>query len=465
MANITRRESKKGTSYRIQILKGITPDGRRDFYTETFYPTSRGEKAQYREAVAYGESLERRIKNGEVIVGAQITFNDLIEEWRASNRYKSISTSCRETYEAMLNYPELADLRAEKVKKINVLYMQHVIDSLSTNMLNGKPRSASTVQHIYVVLNGIFKNAYRLELIDRNPLDRVELPVKKNADEKEEDIHFFDIDQAKRFLRYLDLPFEVQSGTRQDMTMVRNGKEYMIKGCEVKKEVIVSDQWKCYFMLALLSGARRGELCALTWADVDFENCTISINKAIARTKDRELVKSPKTKAGRRVFSLPTEVFEKLQLWQIQQKADRLKLGTAWKGEELQRFDQQHIFITAFGSRMCVDTPSHKFGELLEMINKKIEDEAAAITDPVLKDKKLSEKLPIIRAHDLRHTAASLMVAQGVNPKTISARLGHSRTSTTLEVYSHALPSQDEIASNAIGNMFFDHGSGSAAQA
>ena len=99
------------------------------------------------------------------------------------------------------------------------------------------------------------------------------------------------------------------------------------------------------------------------------------------------------------------------------------------------------------------------------MINKKIEDEAAAITDPVLKDKKLSEKLPIIRAHDLRHTAASLMVAQGVNPKTISARLGHSRTSTTLEVYSHALPSQDEIASNAIGNMFFDHGSGSAAQA
>ncbi len=467
MARIKKIEAKSGgIAYKIEILKGTEPDGRRVFHYETYKPTAKGEKAAYKEAVTYAENLENRIKSGEIIVSDKLTFADLIDEWKKSNRYKDLSTSCRETYDDMLNYPELDDLKRMKVRLLNVRYMQSVIDSLGVNVKNGRPRSPSTVKHFYVMLNGIMKNAVRLELVRRNYLESVELPRKKDSDEDGEQIHFFDIDEALRFLHYLDLPFDVDAGSRGETTRTdKNGNPYQVRAFKTVRSVYVSEMWKAYFYLAIVGGFRRGELCALTWNDIDFDRCTISISKAISRTKDGEIVKSPKTRSGRRTFILPREVFDKLTAWQIRQKENSIALGTAWEGEALYNFGKQNVFITETGKRINVDTPSHKFGELLAMINKKIEAEADLIDDPELKARKLSEKLPIIRAHDLRHTSASLMVALGINIKTISARLGHAKTSTTLDVYADALPSQDEAASDALGQMFFGRSEAPAAKA
>ena len=80
--------------------------------------------------------------------------------------------------------------------------------------------------------------------------------------------------------------------------------------------------------------------------------------------------------------------------------------------------------------------------------------EAEQITDPEAKKKKLNEALPRISLHELRHTAASLLVAEGMDILTICARLGHSKPSVTLDIYSHALPEGDKRASDTLERIY-----------
>ena len=465
MASVKEVKTQKGIAYKIEILKGRAADGRREFYFETYHPKATGPKAAYKETVAYAEGLEQRIKNGEVIVSDKLTFSDLVDEWRQSKRYNDLTTSIREQYEAVLSMDDLAELMQAKVKQITVRYMQNVVNALSTNKKTGQPRKLSSVQKIVTVLRGIFRNAYRLEIIERDPMDRIELPSAKNADDQEEQLHFFDIEPARRFLSYLDDTFEADT-SRQEMTRKDSqGNVYSVKGYKRIAKITISNQWKCYFTLAILAGFRRGEMVALQWQDISFDQHTISINKAAASTAEGQIIKRPKTAAGRRTIVLPEEVFDRLAEWEIEQKNTCIKLGSAWEGQPLRKFGEQFVFMTETGGMMHLSTPTHKFKEILAMINRQIEKEADCIADPDLREKKLAERLPDLRLHDLRHTAASLMVASGINIKTVSSRLGHSRTAITLERYSHALPSQDEVASNVLAGLFFDRNDDKAIQA
>ena len=88
---------------------------------------------------------------------------------------------------------------------------------------------------------------------------------------------------------------------------------------------------------------------------------------------------------------------------------------------------------------MSLDTPTHKFKEILDMYNSTVPED---------------DQLPIIRFHDLRHTSATLLLSENVDIATISHRLGHSRPSITLDVYSHSLFTKDITASKTLSLMF-----------
>lgn len=90
---------------------------------------------------------------------------------------------------------------------------------------------------------------------------------------------------------------------------------------------------------------------------------------------------------------------------------------------------------------MSVDTPTHKFREILDLYNSQV-----AKTE--------SEKLPIIRIHDLRHTSATLLLANGTDIETVSKRLGHSKASITLDVYGHAMKEMDRKAADTLEQLF-----------
>ena len=117
-----------------------------------------------------------------------------------------------------------------------------------------------------------------------------------------------------------------------------------------------------------------------------------------------------------------------------------VSLGSKWEGLRGDDYDKNSVFITDTGSQMCVDTPSHKFKEILDMYNATVEDE--------------SKKLPIIRLHDLRHTSATLLLSENCDIETVSHRLGHSKASVTLDIYGHALETKDRSASEKLTQLF-----------
>lgn len=110
----------------------------------------------------------------------------------------------------------------------------------------------------------------------------------------------------------------------------------------------------------------------------------------------------------------------------------RLSLGSEWVGEN-------YVFIQANGKQMHPDTPYNKFKSIIRCYNAHIIKE--------------EEKLPEISLHGLRHTSATLMISQNVDIRTVSNRLGHTQTSTTLDIYSHALQKMDEQASSALDTL------------
>lgn len=177
-------------------------------------------------------------------------------------------------------------------------------------------------------------------------------------------------------------------------------------------------KWRAVVMLALHMQLRRGEIIGLDWDKVDFANGTITISQNAVYVPYQEIIlKEPKTKAGRRTLSMSPDVAKILKAWRAEQNTERLKLGELWQ-------DSGAVFTQWNGVRLHVESPTRWFSRFLKR-----------------------HDLPHIRFHDLRHTGASLLISAGLDVETVKKRLGHSRASTTMDIYGHAYQKNDERAS------------------
>ena len=159
-------------------------------------------------------------------------------------------------------------------------------------------------------------------------------------------------------------------------------------------------------------------LLALRWTDIDFESGCLMVQRQLQRVSGRGLFFSePKTAAARRKVVLGPEMLGALKSQRESVGEMSRRLSGRWQENDL-------VFPSSVG------TPQDPRNVL------------AAFKDVLRK-----AELPDIRFHDLRHTAASLMLQQGIHPKVVQERLGHSKINITLDIYSHVLPSlQDEAA-------------------
>lgn len=177
--------------------------------------------------------------------------------------------------------------------------------------------------------------------------------------------------------------------------------------------------------IAVFGGLRVGEVTALRWSDIDFQLGRLSITKSrqyIAGIGNFE--KSPKNESSKRELKLPAIALQKLSELKKEQTLARLKLGS-------QRIDDDNLFTQCNGEPMSPDTISHWFTRWIS-----------------------KTELPQITFHGLRHSNASLLIAHGTNIVTVSKRLGHSRTSTTTDIYTHAIGKMDEEAANTLDSIF-----------
>ena len=424
---------KRGDTYRIRVSMGRSRDGKKLVETVKYTPTATTPKAIEKEVQKFAEDFEERVKSGKYLSGEKLTFIDVEEVWKTDWAEDNLTPSVYEGYLDILKnrvYPYIGEL---KISKINALHIQNIY-----NKMKAAGRAPKTVKRTHTAINSVFRYAYRMGIIDENPCVRIELP-KNKADTE---LHYFTLEQSKRFLQSLVDGITVH----HDEVIRKNGRK--IPAHDEKMDIPY--QYRVFFTLAIYSGARRGELIGLTWKDIDFENKTIDINKAVAKIKGGQIVKDTKTVSGNRRMVLPDECFTLLGKWQTKQKALCLKLGTQWKGYRDKDFDNNPVFIqTDSGERMYLDTPLRKFNHILTAYNDMID------RDKTLKEEeKDSLRLPSIRLHDLRHTSATLLLGYGVDIETVSHRMGHSRASITLDVYGHCLEEMDTKASQTLGMLF-----------
>lgn len=172
-----------------------------------------------------------------------------------------------------------------------------------------------------------------------------------------------------------------------------------------------------FYHLAVTTGLRQAELFGLKWSDLDWDTMRLHVQRQIQRVKGKGLVfTEPKTAKGRRVVVLGKTTMAILKEHYKRQQLERRFAGDSWEENDL-------IFTSTIGTPIDHRNLSREFKELLK--------EAG---------------LPDIRFHDLRHTAATLMLQQNIHPKVVQERLGHSDISLTLNTYSHVLPGMQEEA-------------------
>lgn len=176
------------------------------------------------------------------------------------------------------------------------------------------------------------------------------------------------------------------------------------------------DRLEALYVLALSTGAREGELLALHWSDVDLEGGVIRIRRTLLRTPQGLTFAEPKTATSRRAIPIGRSTVEALR---------------AHRQRRAQEGLTELVFANTFGDPINA-------GEMLR-----------AGFYPLLQ----RAGLPRIRFHDLRHTAATLMLTQGVHPKVVAERLGHSTPMLTLTVYSHVTPTMQRAAADELDSL------------
>ena len=170
-----------------------------------------------------------------------------------------------------------------------------------------------------------------------------------------------------------------------------------------------------FLHLAAYTGMRRSELLGLRWQHVDLNLASLSVVQVMHRVRGAGFVfQPPKTAKSRRAVALSPTAVLALKAHREQQEALWATLGTP--ASDL-------VFCHPDGSPLRPDTVTHAFADLVKRSG-----------------------LPHVRLHDLRHTHASLMMEQGVNPKIVSERLGHASVGITLDTYSHVTPGMQAAA-------------------
>jgi integrase len=229
------------------------------------------------------------------------------------------------------------------------------------------------------------------------------------------------LDQAVRWSLVSHNPTEVVKAPRPAPEEIRPLDREQAKAL---LEASRGHRFEALYVIAVTTGLRQGELLGLKWDDVDLENCLVRVRRTLIRRKGRLFLGEPKTKRSRRTVRLTEAATDALKEHLARQLEQIEYLGDLYK-------DQGLVFATERGTLV---NPSNlrkrSFTPLLEKAG-----------------------LPNIRFHDLRHTCATLLLSQNVNPKIVSEMLGHSSIAITLDTYSHVLPSMQDGAARALQDV------------
>lgn len=323
------------------------------------------------------------LRSGKVVTSSKQTVEQYLTHWLEDEHRLLIRVGTLVKYRA--------DLRVHLIPafghlQLSSLTRQHIQAFVMQKLDQGKaPRS---VKNMYHLLAHALDAAVRDGLLPRNPCQYVTLP---------------------REVKYEARP--LTSEECQTLIKVTHGHWF----------------WP-FILLAVVTGARHGELSALRWSDVDLAKGEIYIHRTVKRQPGYGYVENEaKTVAGMRRVRIPQVAID--ALYEQKQYVERVSRSALWKEHDL-------VFPGRWGSYLNAAKNRKRFKVLLRQAG-----------------------LPAIRLHDLRHSAATLLLASGVNAKVIQELLGHSNISITLGMYAHVMPNMTEEVTIKMEGLFGKHNS------
>ena len=182
--------------------------------------------------------------------------------------------------------------------------------------------------------------------------------------------------------------------------------------------------FEALYVVAVTTGMRQGELLALRWSAIDLGRRTVQVTGTVTKVGSQLLITPPKTARSRRAVVLTPQAVAALERHRLRQDQERARLGAAWEDRDL-------VFTTAVGGLLERDQVVR--GDFVPLLKR--------------------AGLPPMRFHDLRHTAATLLLSQGVHPKVASEMLGHATVAITLDRYSHVTETMQRAAAQSIATL------------
>lgn len=407
MASIEKRGD---SSYRLTVSCGYNKNGKKIVRRKTIDLTHVKPNKQLEEANKQWILFKDEIEKGLFLDSEKITFEDFIEKWLKNYAESELAPKTLHRYRELLDSRIIPALGHIKLNKLQPTHLTGFYANLREDGIrsDGKPGGLSerTILHHHRLISSILTCAVQWQFLLSNPALRLKAPKV----EKKEAKHF-DIEQTEYILNLLD------------------------------KEPI---KYRTMVVLAIYGGMRMGELTALEWQDVDFNNGLLKIDKSLQHLKEKgTFIKSTKNETSNRIISLPSSAITLLREYKVWQNGEKAILGDLWND------DCTNIFTALDGRPMFPSTISKWFNNFIRRHNESIMND-----DTIMQEDKDKYILDNVNFHGLRHTSATILINQGVDVTTVSKRLGHARTSTTTDIYSHSLKKSDREASNKLENLF-----------
>jgi len=330
-------------------------------------------------------------KRGLIPKDDKITLNEWYKIWLFDFKANEIKASTIQRYDVIYrNYIKDSEIAGIKLKDLNSITVQNYYNNL---IKLGK--TPMTIKILNKAIKSCLKHAKKINYIIENCCDNVTLP--KIPYRGDDNVEVFTVEEQKRFI-----------------------------------EVIKDHKHRIEFLLTLGTGLRIGELVALRWDDIDFENGSLKVNKSIWRgyvaiDGKRKFVMqetTPKTPSSIRDVAIPDKILEELKVHKEKQEEIKEKYKEIYN-------DKGYVFANIIGEHMLSDTLSKSFVKSL-------------------KDNGIRH----VKFHSMRHTYATRLFEKGVQLKTVQKLLGHSSIEITADIYTHVMDSEKISAVQKLNDLF-----------
>jgi integrase len=362
--------------WRLVITDGRKPGGGYYRYKKVVKAASK------RDAEAMLGDFQREVRRKEVAHDKRMTLAHWLTRWISDHcRDVAPRTLYRYAQQVARTTHGIGPITLAALRPIDIDAWLRWLSSCKRNDGKAGTLSARTVHHHFRMISTALQRAVDLEIIPANPAKKVQAPRVERRSAR-----FYDEDAVGSLLEALDT------------------------------EPV---QFRAFVLLAVTTGARRGELSGMRWGDLDVARATWRIQRALSYVPGKPLeVKNPKNDSSIRAVALPATVMAVLEDHRRYQARDISAAGDLWE-------ENDYVFRTNTGRVVHPDFWRNTWVRFLGR-----------------------HGLPSLNLHGLRHTAATLLIGAGVPARTVAGRLGHSSVSTTTDLYAHHLVSADRSAAD-----------------